>query len=209
MRQAERFAPGHALVINEAAMGCSARARRRERSSRWSSSSKPNPLTRKCGSAWRSRCARADRTAEAVAALDRSLALNPQNVAALLEKGSLQEQLGNPRAAATTYFEALQCVPPGAQAPPPLRERLEHARQAVDANHNALEFYLEDALAPLRARYADEPLKRFDHCVELLLKKRRLYRQQPTFLYFPELPAIEFYDRDLFPWLNELEGRDR
>ena len=36
--------------------------------------------------------------------------------------------------------------------------------------------------------------------------KRRVYHSQPTWMYFPGLPAIEFFDRSLFPWLAPLEA---
>src|SRR4029077_4418287 len=39
-----------------------------------------------------------------------------------------------------------------------------------------------------------------------LLQKRRNYRQHPRFLFFPELPAIEFHERGDFPWLDSIEG---
>jgi len=58
----------------------------------------------------------------------------------------------------------------------------------------------------LRANFADQPQRRFDRCLATLLKKERIYRQQPTFLYFPQLPTIEFYERDEFPWLAGIEA---
>jgi aspartate beta-hydroxylase len=36
--------------------------------------------------------------------------------------------------------------------------------------------------------------------------RRRMFHSQPTWMYFPELPAIEFFDRALFPWLGALEA---
>jgi aspartyl/asparaginyl beta-hydroxylase (cupin superfamily) len=47
---------------------------------------------------------------------------------------------------------------------------------------------------------------RFDHCLDILLGKRRPYLPQPTFMYFPHLPAYEYYPRDLFEWLAEAEA---
>src|SRR5262249_46950352 len=108
--------------------------------------------------------------------------------------------------AATTYFAALQLASPGLSHPPPVQRALERAQKAVEENNRALESYIAEELAPLRARYPEMSLKRFDMCVDALLRKRRVFRQQPTFLFFPELPAIEFYDRALFPWLDELEA---
>jgi aspartyl/asparaginyl beta-hydroxylase (cupin superfamily) len=49
-------------------------------------------------------------------------------------------------------------------------------------------------------------LARFDKCLATLLRKQMIYRQQPTFMYFPNLPVIEYFDRDLFPWLDPIEA---
>ena len=76
----------------------------------------------------------------------------------------------------------------------------------MDANNRALEVYVEDGLEDIKSRFPEDSFRRFDQCVDILLQKRSIHRQQPTFMYFPELPTIEFYDRALFPWLDELEA---
>jgi aspartyl/asparaginyl beta-hydroxylase (cupin superfamily) len=40
----------------------------------------------------------------------------------------------------------------------------------------------------------------------LLTGARTRYNPQPTFLYFPEIPAVEFFDRAEFPWLDAIEA---
>src|SRR5438270_553876 len=42
--------------------------------------------------------------------------------------------------------------------------------------------------------------------LEALMGKRSVYYSQPTWMYFPELPAIEFFEREEFPWLEALEA---
>lgn len=143
---------------------------------------------------------------DAIAALDRVLEIEPRTVIALLEKGSLQELQDKPRAAAMSYRVALQMIPAGTKPPPGLEPLLHRAKDAVDANNRALESYIEDGLREMKARFPDAGLQRFDRCVDIMLQKRRIYRQQPSFLFFPELPAIEFYERELFPWLETIEA---
>jgi len=87
-----------------------------------------------------------------------------------------------------------------------MRPALQHARDVVEANNRSLETHLEQRLAALRGRHADASLSRFDQCLAILLQKQPIYRQQPTFLYFPHLPAIEFYERSEFPWLAAIEA---
>src|ERR1700691_5508454 len=87
-----------------------------------------------------------------------------------------------------------------------MRPVLQYARETVAANDRALEIFLEERLKDLRARYADEPLSRFDKCLATLLQKQRIYRPKPAFMYFPYLPALEFHDRSEFPWLDAIEA---
>jgi aspartate beta-hydroxylase len=143
---------------------------------------------------------------EEMAAIDKVLAIEPRNLRAMLQKASLQELQGKPRAAAMTYRYALQSVPVGSLPPQSLRPVFQHALQFVAANDGDLENFLEGRLKDLRARHADEPLQRFDRCLQTLLRKQPVYRPQPSFMYFPRLPALEFYERDDFPWLESIEA---
>jgi aspartyl/asparaginyl beta-hydroxylase (cupin superfamily) len=42
--------------------------------------------------------------------------------------------------------------------------------------------------------------------LDMVIGRRRPYPQQPTHFHYPGLPVVEFFDRDLFPWLPELEA---
>jgi len=81
-----------------------------------------------------------------------------------------------------------------------------HARQVVDANNRALETFLEERLSAVRARHSSQPLRRFDRCVATLVQKEQIYRPEPSFMYFPYLPVLEFYERSDFPWLDAIEA---
>jgi len=146
------------------------------------------------------------RPEEEMAALNKVLAGEPRNMRALLQKASLQELQGQPRAAAMTFRYALQMIPPGFDPPPPLQPILQQAKAVVDANDRALEVFLEERLRDLRAQYPGEPLERFEKCLGIMLQKRPIYRQQPSFMHFPGLPSIEFYERSDFPWLDSIEA---
>jgi aspartyl/asparaginyl beta-hydroxylase (cupin superfamily)/cytochrome c-type biogenesis protein CcmH/NrfG len=141
-----------------------------------------------------------------LSALEKALALEPRNPRALFQAASLHELRGDARVAAATYRAALQALPPGFEPPPDLRPILAHAKALVDANEQALASFLESSLQSLRERHAEEPLRRFDQCFDTLVRRRPIYRPQPTFMYYPQLPSIEFYDRADFPWLDALEA---
>ena len=146
-----------------------------------------------------------ERRDEEMAALQRVLAIEPRNLRALLQKASLLELQDKPRAAAAAYRTALQSLTPATRVPPWMTQLLVHARNAVDANNRALEAFLEERLTTVRACHPDQPLRRFDRCLATLVQKERIYRQEPSFLYFPYLPSVEFYPRSDFPWLESIE----
>jgi len=130
--------------------------------------------------------------------------IEPGEFRALLELARRHENEDEPRAAAATYRTALQAIP--RLLSPAARPVLDHAKAAVDANDRALQAFLEGRLGSLRARHDNARLGRFDKSVDILLRRRRVYRPTPSFMYVPELPAIEFHDRADFPWLDALEA---
>jgi aspartyl/asparaginyl beta-hydroxylase (cupin superfamily) len=149
---------------------------------------------------------RLGRTDEEMAALDRVLFLQPRNPVALLQIASLHKARGDTRTAAAACRTALEGIPAGTDLGPDLRRMVQDARATIDANNRNLETFLETRFQDLRARHGDAPLGRFDRALDTFLLKRRVYRPQPGFLYFPHLPAIEFYERADFPWLTAIEA---
>lgn len=143
---------------------------------------------------------------EEMAALERALVIEPRHLVALLQKASLLDIQGKRKEAATAYGNALVTIPAGTQLPEALRSAIQRAVAAVRENNAALETFLSARLEPVRARHAGADASRFEHCVDSLLAKRRIYTPQPTFLHFPKLPAEEFYSRSLFPWLEEIDA---
>ncbi len=146
-------------------------------------------------------------TAAELAAIERALTIDPYYLPALLSKGAALERAGRPRQAARVFRDALAIAPPDDQLVPELRKHVAEARIAVERNAAQLDSHLKSALSRLRESHGDVPLARFDACKDALLGRKKIYAQQPTMLHFPELPAIQFYDRALFPWLVQLESQ--
>ena len=146
------------------------------------------------------------RRPEELDAIEKALELEPRHLSALLQKGAHSEQSGDLRGAARTYQNALACIPPGAEPPPAIRDALNHAKSVVEADWAALTATLEQPLAAVRDKYGGQQQRRVDLCLETLMGKRKTYYSQPTWMYFPELPAIEFFERSDFPWLDALEA---
>jgi aspartate beta-hydroxylase len=139
-------------------------------------------------------------------ALEKALALEPRHLSALLQKGTLLEERGDPRNAARVYRNALATIPPGAQPPPAVSEALEHAKQAVRKDDAALAAAIEQRLAPIGGHHGGGQYRRVEKCIDLLTGKRARFFPNPTFMLFPEIPAVEFFDRADFPWLDAIEA---
>jgi aspartyl/asparaginyl beta-hydroxylase (cupin superfamily) len=146
------------------------------------------------------------RRTEEIDAIEKALELEPRHVSALLQKGAYLEETGDPRNAARAYQNVLACLPPGAEVPPTIKDALAHAKSMVDADLASLATALEEPLALIRERHGGQRQRRVDLCLDTLMGKRRPYHSQPTWMYFPELPAIEFFDRTEFPWLDAFEA---
>jgi aspartyl/asparaginyl beta-hydroxylase (cupin superfamily) len=140
------------------------------------------------------------------AALEKALAADPRHFPSLLHKARLLERQGKPKQAAFMYHAFLSCLPPVAQHPPAIQSAVDHAQKAVADNARALEEFLGPRLAEVRARHAGTRLDRVDACFESLMGRRPYYTPQPTFMLFPGLAPIEFFDREDFPWLDAFES---
>jgi aspartate beta-hydroxylase len=140
-------------------------------------------------------------------ALERALALEPRHLPSLLQKGALLEANGDARNAARAYRAALATLPPGNTQPPEtVAEMIEHARAAITKDDDALASEIDVRLAAIRERHGGGRFRRVEHCIDLLTGRRTRHLPQPSFMYFPEIPAVEFFDRSDFPWLDAIEA---
>jgi aspartyl/asparaginyl beta-hydroxylase (cupin superfamily)/Tfp pilus assembly protein PilF len=146
------------------------------------------------------------RRAEEIEAIDKALQLEPRHVSSLLQKGAHFEETGNVRGAARVYSNLLAFLPPEAAAAPQLREAVSHAQRVVDQDLAALVGQLEEPLARVRERHGGKAQRRVDRCLDTLVGKRIAYHSKPTWMYMPELPAIDFFERADSPWLDAFEA---
>jgi hypothetical protein len=135
-------------------------------------------------------------------ALDRTLALTPRHVPALIRKGDLCRARADARAAHSFYRAALK-IAGGMRSPPPQwREDLARADALIQQSMRSLERHL---LADLAAARLGSGSDRFTQAIDLLLGRRQIYLQQPKVFYFPGLPQTQFYERSAFRWAEALE----
>jgi len=138
----------------------------------------------------------------ALASVNSGLAREPRSFPALLMKGSLLDALGRAADAAKIYGVAVELAPPAATLNEPTRRALERGA----ALH---EEFTGSLLEALGAETEDVPgplARRARIFVESVAGRRRIYQQQPVQVQFPGLPAIEFWEREEFPFLAALEA---
>lgn len=141
---------------------------------------------------------------QALETLEQALALEPRAFSTHLMKASLLERAGKPREAVAAYAVALAQAPPDTQLDGPTLRAVLHGR-ALTEKHNR----------ELQARFAEQvdvtglsasQARRMQAFMELMTGRRRNYRQEPVGYFYPGLPAIEFWEREEFPWLEEFES---
>ena len=144
--------------------------------------------------------------AAALSALDAALAIDPYFFLALLSKGSVLEQMGKNRVAAETYRNALKIAPRPENTPAAFEEPMRHARRIVEEDAREKAEHLRERLGDLRAQFAHERLERIDECADIMAGTTRAYNAEPVQMHVPRLPAIPFFDRGHFPWMDQLEA---
>jgi len=206
LARAARLAPEHPAVLNQRGLQLMERgepARARELFERATGADAGHPAL------WSNLAASLDALGlyeEEMAAVERALTLEPRHPPALLQKASLLERRGDPREAARIYRAALATLGPETAPPPSLRTALAHAREAVRQDDAALARAIDERLAPVRARHGSAMPRRAEQCIEMLTGQRSRYLPQPTFMYFPGIPALEFFDNVEFPWIGAIEA---
>jgi len=152
--------------------------------------------------------------AGARSAYEHAVRQRPQLHLARLHLASVLERLGDPQRAAWQYARALKEAQQegrwldAASTPPGLRPLVERAVNNVRFTRRNL---LCSLIEPLVQQFGRDSLSRVEHCLRIYLKEAQpVYpdpRQQPTFLFFPDLPPSPYLDLSLFPWIEELQTR--
>ncbi|HEY6644737.1 aspartyl/asparaginyl beta-hydroxylase domain-containing protein [Povalibacter sp.] len=139
-------------------------------------------------------------------ALREVLRIEPRHFHALLMIGSLLELEGHLRRAATSYGAALANVPPEQYLDAATKQAAAHAREVHERHTRELGQYIHDHLADARSQCTPAEQRRIDTFIGTTLRTRMRYQQEPSDYFYPGLPAIEFYEREEFPWLADFEA---
>lgn len=138
-------------------------------------------------------------------ALDRVLMLDERHVPALIMKGDHLFDAGDERSASAFYKSARRHAPPDERLPAELKREL--AR--VDALQAQIAARFDAHLARGLAGHGFEPGRsssRFGLSLDLMAGRKSHYVQQPRFYFLPGLADIQFYPRQMFPWMDAVEA---
>lgn len=151
-------------------------------------------------------CQMCDDQPARLAALQAGEKMDPANIRVRVAMGDYYHDAQNARAAQAQYMGALQMAARESSIPPALQPELQRAQQRVQETAAQYETKLMSGLGDDWNRDAAAS-RRFAQSLDILLGKKNIYLQEPTQYYFPGLPQIQFYEREHFDWVPELESR--
>src|SRR5688572_1712790 len=134
------------------------------------------------------------------------LTLDARNFPALLMSASMLEKEGRAVPAALAYGVALANAPPDDRLDAPTLKAVQRGRVVHSAYTRQLNDHIRMRVADAEDRCSPVERRRINAFIDMTLRTRRRYQQEPSEYYYPGLPAIEFYERSEFPWLEDLEG---
>lgn len=160
-------------------------------------------LQRNLASAWRSL---GDGMRE-LAALDAALMIDRRDLMAWIRKAERHEAQDDRGSALAAWSAAVSL---GAQldpVPPPIAPLLAHGQRFVDQATGSLFAAASDAFGAVRGDLSETEARRGEAFIASALGRRRIYQNECAGIFYPFLPADEFFDRDHFPWFAEIEAQ--
>ena len=138
-------------------------------------------------------------------ALEQALAIDQTDLLALVRMAELHERLNEATHAAERWSAVLAFARGIAQPTPEFSSILAHAKQYVADQQSKRIDAVDKALASELENASGRDARRMRVAAEAWLGKRPIYTNRCEGLHYPFLPADEFFDRELFPWLGQLE----
>jgi aspartyl/asparaginyl beta-hydroxylase (cupin superfamily) len=134
-----------------------------------------------------------------------SSAADPGRIREMLERGDSCAREGDARAAMSFSQAALGAARGVQIADAAMMAELRRAQAFVQQRALEFEQALDRAVASADPGSATGRL-RLSHAMDMLKGRRSIYPQQPSVLYYPYLAQRQFWERDEFDWVAELEA---
>lgn len=160
-------------------------------------------LQRNLASAWR---ALGDDERE-LAALDAALAIDRRDLMAWVRKGERHEARGEKGAALAAWSAAIALGAQLKPVPPPLEALLAQGQAFVAGATGKMHDAAMNAFNEVRSALSETEARRGEAFIASALGRRRIYQNECAGIYYPFLPADEFFDDGHFPWFAEIEAQ--
>jgi aspartyl/asparaginyl beta-hydroxylase (cupin superfamily) len=139
--------------------------------------------------------------------LTRVLEIDQRHLMALIRLAELHERRGEDALANRHWMGAIAVAGMIEGRSPELDALIAHGASFVAKQGAAFAQVLEVGLAPAYEGLERRDRHRFEAAVDHALGRRTIYTNACAGLHFPFLPADEFFAREHFPWMEELEKK--
>lgn len=139
------------------------------------------------------------------AALEQALALDRTDFTAQLRMAQLLQRRGEETRALLAWNGVEQLAAHMPQIAPAIQSELGEGKAYCTALRMKLD-HAAEAVIHADAGRTETDNRRIRAFVDTALGKRQIFRNQCEGLYYPFLPADEFFDRGHFPWFEQLEA---
>ena len=139
-------------------------------------------------------------------ALEHVLTIDQRDLLALIRLAELHERLGEETQAAKRWGAVIALSSNLPDRSPEFDQLLDRAKTYVRSQQEKLGDAIEGRLAADLSSATARDRRRMRGAADHWLGKRPIYPNQCEGLHYPFLPADEFFDRELFPWIEQLEA---
>ncbi|MGB5078585.1 MAG: aspartyl/asparaginyl beta-hydroxylase domain-containing protein, partial [Sphingorhabdus sp.] len=141
-----------------------------------------------------------------IEALEAAINIERRDFMAWLRKAEIHQRLGQEALALSAWQAVLQLAAQADQLPPEIETLVAGGREFVEAANARIATAVEKEIAPLAEKLDETERRRTRAFVDLAMGRRRSFINQCEGLYYPFLPADEFFDRRHFSWLAKVEA---
>jgi len=150
-------------------------------------------------------CAQLSDNTATLDAVDKALALEPGNLRAIIFKADHLENNGEPDEALRFYQHALRLAAKSAHLSDDVIQGLQRAQQACARKDEEYRSFLVEKMKAGGFETGPDS-RRFQESLDIIFGSKEVFYQEPRRYYFPGLPQVQFYEREQFDWIEEIEA---
>jgi len=140
------------------------------------------------------------------AALEMILEIDQRDLLALIRLAELHERQGEDARAEDRWKAVISLSREVPNPSPEFTQLVNHGRSYVQERRKKLGEAVEDALSKDLSSANARDRRRMQVAADAWLGRREIFANHCEGLHYPFLPADEFFDRELFAWLGQLEA---